>query len=460
MTETTQAPLLTSPHIDTRWRFSADKSSNLASSIFIASGVLWLLIGTLLSLIAQFKLINPDFLADWRWLTYGRVQPMAQNAFIFGWLSLAGMGVMTWLWARLLKTKIKAQLLLVSGALLWNLGVAVGLLGIMTGFSRGIEWLDMPLVAYVILLLSVPPVLQSMYYTLKSCQVKSYYISVWYLGAAALWFFLILATTLLPTQTGIASATYGAWFGHNLVGLWVLPIALAAGYYLVPKLTGRPVYSQHLAPFGFWTFALFMCWSSADQLIGSPIPQWLSILSIAFSLLMLIPVSVITLNLLMGMRSIDRSKSVDPASKFVMFAVISFALYGLLDGLHPLRWWNEITQFTLFQSAHTQLGIYAFASMMLFGAIYYAMPRMSGKSWLHPGLINIQYLLCAAGIGLFVLANWFGGVFQGTALMDAATPAQDAISGIWLLIGMLGTLAMAAGHLLFAYLFYGSLARK
>ncbi len=349
-------------------------------------------------LVTQFKLLNPDWLADWRWLTYGRVYPMAQNAFVYGWLSMAGMGILTWLWARLMQTQVKAQLLLVSGAMLWNLGVTVGLLGLMTGFSRGIEWLDMPLVSYMMLFLAVPPVLQSMYYTAKAGS-RAHYVSAWYLGAAAIWFFLLLASTLMPAQTGISSATYAAWFGHNLIGLWVMPVALATGYYLIPKLTGRPVYSQHLAHFGFWTFALFMCWSSADQLIGSPIPQWLAVISIAFSFLMLVPVSVITVNFLLSFKGLDRRASENSAARFVYFSAVSFALYGLLDALQPLRWWNEITQFTLFQSAHVQLGLYAFASMMAFGAIYFIMPRISGKPWSKPAMISTHYLLSAVGIG-------------------------------------------------------------
>ncbi len=457
VTETSSTVTQTISKKETRWRFSADKSANLASTVFVASGVLWLLVSTLLTLIAQFKLLNPDWLGNWRWLTYGRVYPMAQNAFVYGWLSMAGLGILNWLWARLMQTRVKAQLLLVSGAMLWNLGVAIGIIGLMTGFSRGIEFLDMPLLAYVTMLFAVPPVLQSMYHTVKACKTPHSYVASWYAGAAAIWLLLMLVSTLLPFEPGIASATYGAWYGHSVIGLWILPVALATAYYLVPKLTGRPVYSQHLALFGFWTYALFTSWSSADQLVGSPSPQWLAILSIGFSFLMLIPVSVITVNLVLSFKGTNRANG-DIASRFALFAVVSFALYGLLDALHPLRWWNEITQFTLFQSAHLQLGIYAFASMMAFGAIYYMMPRLTKRSWSNPGIIKFHYWLSAVGIGLFVIGHWFGGVFQGTALMNAATPAQEAIPSFWLWLGALGTLGLTVGHLLFAYLFYGHLA--
>ena len=458
VSETSSSTAKTISQKDTRWRFSADKSANMASTVFVASGVLWLLVSTLLTLMAQFKLLNPGWLADWRWLTYGRIYPMAQNAFVYGWLSMAGMGILTWLWARLMQTKVKGALLLVSGAMLWNLGLTLGLIGLMTGFSRGIELLDMPLVAYVIMLFAVPPVLQSMYFTAKSCNVEKEYISAWYAAAAVIWLVLLLVSTLIPMQTGIASATFSAWFSHNMIGLWVLSIAIATGYYLIPKLTGKPVYSQHLAKFGFWTFALFMCWSSADQLIGSPIPQWLAILSIAFSFLMLIPVSVISVNLVLGLRK-GSQKSSDPTTRFVFFAVVSFALYGLLDAIHPLRWWNEITQFTLSQSAHLQLGIYAFASMMAFGAIYFMMPRLTKRTWANPGMINFHYLLSAAGIVLLVVSYWLGGFFQGQALMDATVPMPETMSSFWLGIGILGTLSLTVGHLIFAYLFYGHLAQ-
>ena len=42
---------------------------------------------------------------------------------------------------------------------------------------------------------------------------------------------------------------------HNALGLWFTPIGLAAGYYFIPKVIGRPIYSYYLSLFGFWALA-------------------------------------------------------------------------------------------------------------------------------------------------------------------------------------------------------------
>src|SRR3954465_14622767 len=77
----------------------------------------WLLISTLLGFIASMKLHSPDFLGNISFLTYGRVYTAFTNAFIYGWCSLAGMGVAVWLMARLCRVSVRAPGVLAFGAL-------------------------------------------------------------------------------------------------------------------------------------------------------------------------------------------------------------------------------------------------------------------------------------------------------------------------------------------------------
>jgi len=64
------------------------------------------------------------------------------------------------------------------------------------------------------------------------------------------------------------------------VSLWLLPIALAAAYYLVPKLSGRTLNNYHYAPHGFWTLIFFAAWNGARHLVGGPVPAWIPTLAI------------------------------------------------------------------------------------------------------------------------------------------------------------------------------------
>src|SRR4051794_1957011 len=77
-----------------------DASTRGPVLVLFATAVGWLLVATLLGLITAIKLHNPEFLADIPFLTYGRVAAASENAFLYGWCSLAGMGVAIWLIAR------------------------------------------------------------------------------------------------------------------------------------------------------------------------------------------------------------------------------------------------------------------------------------------------------------------------------------------------------------------------
>jgi cytochrome c oxidase cbb3-type subunit 1 len=427
--------------------------------LFIVSGGLWLLIASLLTLIVHIKLLAPDWLGGWRWLTYGRVYPMAQNAFVYGWLSNAGLGVLLWIWARLMKSGIHWKpFLLVSGGL-WNTGVALGLVGIMTGFSRGTLWLDMPMLTTAMLLLGALSFSASLFKTWLDAPYRNLYVSVWYLGASLIWLPALLFTTLLPLDSGLAGALYTTWFGHSMLYLWILPVGLGAVYYLIPRTTGKPIFSYPLSLPGFMAYALFACWSSASPLIGGPAPFWLTSTSIAFSLMMLIPVSIIAFNVLKSLR-VQNARAARPDSvRFFRFGAISFTVFGVLASLAALRSLNRFTQFTFFEEAIVQLGLYGFASMVAFGSAYYILQHFTGRVASQSNIIRFHFLLAAIGLALFLLANVANGLSQGAAFLNADVPLTESLGTTWVWLSLLGVLVLSTGHLLFGYMLFNALKK-
>src|SRR5436190_5777954 len=67
----------------------------------IGSGLVWLVVSGVLSLIASLQLHSPAFLSDCPWFTYGHTQAMAETAFVYGWLANAGLAAVTWILGRL-----------------------------------------------------------------------------------------------------------------------------------------------------------------------------------------------------------------------------------------------------------------------------------------------------------------------------------------------------------------------
>src|SRR5205814_5973445 len=104
----------------------------------------WLLVGTVLAVIASYKMYTPEFLADYPWLTFGRVRPAHMNAVAFGWVSLSSFGILLWLMARLSRAPILYPGLLITGGIIWNVGVLIGIIAILAVGGSSIEWLELP----------------------------------------------------------------------------------------------------------------------------------------------------------------------------------------------------------------------------------------------------------------------------------------------------------------------------
>jgi len=447
---------------DTRWRRVVDASTSGPVIGFVVSATIWLLIGSLLALVASLKFQFPDWLAQQPWLTFGRVRPAHLNTMIYGWISMAGVGVGTWLWARLLKTELRGQWMLYTSIGLWNVGMVIGTIGILAGYSRAIEWVEMPYAAFAFIVPSLLLVVGSFIQTLWHRHVQHLYISVWYLGASILWGPFLVVAFLLPIYSGVPEATANWWYAHNILGLWITPPGLAAAYYFIPKVIGRPVYSYHLSYLGFWTLALFYNWAGVHHLVGGPVPQWLETVSIVFSAMMIIPVVVVAVNHHMTIVGHFRKLKYSPTLRFVVFGAMSYTVVSLQGSLQSFRYWQEVTHFTHYTIAHSHLGVYAFATMIAFGAIYYIMPRVTEWEWGSPRLVSLHFWTTGLGVGAYFTALTIGGVLQGLQMLDPDVAFLTIVENTkpWLVVRSVSGTLMTIGHVVFAYLLFRIVTRS
>src|SRR5271157_2267011 len=80
---------------------SIDASLRVPLLALFGGAAFWLVVSSVLAMIASIKFHAPDFLANCPWQTYGRVQPAADNALLYGFCIPAALGVMLWIFARL-----------------------------------------------------------------------------------------------------------------------------------------------------------------------------------------------------------------------------------------------------------------------------------------------------------------------------------------------------------------------
>ncbi|WP_094551516.1 cbb3-type cytochrome c oxidase subunit I [Rubricoccus marinus] len=444
------------------WRRDVDRHVRTPVVAFTLTAVFWLLVGTTFALIASFKFQYPDWMGETAAMTFGRVRPAHLNTMIWGWISPAGVAIAVWLWGRLLKTEVRHVWALNVSWVLWNIGVTVGTVGILAGYSQGIEWVEMPLAAFVFLVPALLLVAYSLLSTLRHRRVAHLYISVWYIGASLLWTPVLIVAILLPIYSGVPHATANWWFAHNILGLWLTPIGLGAAYYLIPKVVGRPIYSYHLSYLGFWTLALFYNWAGVHHLVGGPPPQWVVTVSIVFSVMMIIPVIIVGLN--HHMTAFPRIKRViwSPTLRFVVFGAVSYTVVSLQGAMQALRFWQEVTHFTHYTIAHSHIGVYAFVTMIAYGALYYLLPRVTGWEWKSKRLISLHFWTTAVGISLYIVGLTAGGVLQGFLMNNPDVPFMEIVETMkpFLWSRSIAGVLMTVGHLAFAYLVWEIVRKK
>jgi cytochrome c oxidase cbb3-type subunit 1 len=444
-------------------REAADRSSAFPAFALIASAVVWLLVASAAGLLGSLKLHWPDWLTQQAWLTFGRVRTLHLNAVAYGWAPLGLLGVAVWLLPRLLRTPLVGGRLVIVGALVWNAALVAGLGGIAVGINTGMEWLEIPwqigaLFAVGGMLIGLPMALM-----LQRRRVQHLYVSVWYMGAALFWFPTLYIVAKVPgVHFGVEQATMNWWFGHNVLGLFYTPLSIACIYYFLPKVIGQPVRSYNLSLLGFWTLAFFYGQVGAHHLIGGPIPEWLITLSIVQSVMMIIPVAAFSTNVHLTLKGHFGKLKRSHVLRFITFGAVMYTLASLQGSFEALRSVNAITHFTHFTVAHAHIGMYGFVSMVIFGGVYFALPRILDTAWPKPALIGLHFWLVVAGFCIYIAALSTGGLLQGLALLDGARPFMDSVTVTlpWLQGRSIGGLLMTTGHLVFATHFAMIVARS
>ena len=433
-----------------------DASAKWPVLVFLLSSLIWLLVGTGFALISSIKLQTPDFLGDQEWLTFGRARTAHLNSVVYGWSVNVAFAVAFWLMARLSRAKLRHPGLLVIAACFWSLGVTIGIGGILSGDSTSIEWLEIPPYATPLLFVAYALVAVWAIITFRFRRSEHIYVSQLYLLAALFWFPWLYSIAqimlIFAPVRGTVQALVNWWFAHNVLGLWFTPIGLAAAYYFIPKVLGKPIHSYYLSVLGFWSLAIFYNWAGVHHLIGGPVPAWVISAGIAASLMMVIPVTVTAINHHLTMVGSFGALRSSPTLRFVVFGAVNYTLVSLTGSAMAVRSFNETTHFTHFTVAHAHHGMYAFFTMVMFGAVYYILPRILLKEWPSAALIRTHFWAVAIGIMIYWVDLSIGGWIQGMEMNDANIAFLDVVQHTipWLFVRSVSGIIITIGHLAFA----------
>ncbi|HEY4416598.1 MAG TPA: cbb3-type cytochrome c oxidase subunit I [Verrucomicrobiae bacterium] len=422
-----------------------DASCRVPLLALFGGAALWLVVGLVLALIASIKFHQPEFLVNCSLLTYGRVQAAANDLILYGFAIPAGLGVMLWIFARLSQAELILPLVPVVAANIWHAGVFIGLVAILIGETSGFAWLEFPRASFALMLAAFILIALSAAGTFGQRRERELYPSHWFLLAALLWFPWIYSTAniflLIWPVRGVAQAVINWWYVNNLIFVWLTLVGLGVAFYFLPKLGGKPLHSRFYAQFAFWTLTLFGTFLGIPQ--GAPVPAWFPAASTLASVLLIIPLIAVAIIFVKTVCGAGANCKGGPFCQ-VKFGTVVFLLSGLMLIAISCPHFSQITRYTWFETAQTQLQIFGFFAIVILAGANEILPRIMASALPFPKFVRVQHWCFMLGTLLLVGSLAVSGIEQGLNNYSFAT-ALPALR-----ISTLGLFLLLIGSLLFA----------
>jgi len=422
-------------------------------SFLIASGLVWLVLSGLLALLNLLQAHTPSILAHCPVFTYGRVHAMAETAFLYGWAGNAGLAVGLWLLGRLGGNPLRSLNWVAVGGVFWNLGTLAGVVSIAAGEATSISYLQAPRGLQPLMLVAFGAIAMPGILAWLGRRQQATFAGQWYaVGALFLfpWLFSAAQVVLLWIEPrGVLQAIVDGWFVQSTWSLWLAPVALAAAYYLVPKISGKVIPGYDFAPVAFWTLIVIGGWTGGRHLIGGPVPAWIPSIAIVAAVLLTFHYVVVLLNL---RRAFAGGST---ALRFVAFGLLAYVLGGIVDAVVSFRSIAVLTEFTWFTQAQSQLALYGAFSLTIFGAIYFLAPRLAGRAWPSSPLLRAHFAATIIGTIGLVAGLAVAGLTQGRALAEANVAFADIAAGsrVWIELAIASQALLVVGNALLAFHF-------
>ena len=394
---------------------------------YFLSSACWLVVGTVGGFIGAIELVAPDLLGNIPWLVFGRIRQVHTNVNMFGFVGTGLLGAAHYLVPTLLRTSLYSERLGRLTLWLWNLAIVAGVITLSMGYTQNREYAEFiwPIDIGVLIVLAL--IFCNFFQTLRRRTENLLYVSVWYIfGAVIFTFFTYFFGNAVwnpdtGSITGIPDAILAWFYGHNVLGFFFTPLAVASAYYIVPIACRTPLYSHTLSLIGFWSILLLYSHIGTHHLIQAPAPTWLKVVAITGSVGMVVPVMTVLVNLWLTMKDRLGFLISDIGGKFVLAGTVWYLLTCLQGPLQSLPYIQRLTHFTNWVIAHAHMGVFGFSGTITFGAIYFILPRITGKPIYSRRLADLQYWLFLIGmIGFFTVLTT-AGLIQGNGWLNGET---------------------------------------
>ncbi|MBL7863519.1 MAG: cytochrome-c oxidase, cbb3-type subunit I [Cyclobacteriaceae bacterium] len=400
-------------------KFSYD---NKIVKAFIIATVIFGLVGMLVGLTAAIQLFYPIVNFDLPYTTFGRIRPLHTNAIIFAFVGNAMFAGVYYSMQRLLKTRMFSDGLSWIHFWGWQSIIVAAAITLPLGFTTSKEYAELEWPIDIAITLIWVVFGWNMIGTILRRRERHMYVAIWFYIATFVTVAVLhvvnsfaVPVTWMKSYSfyaGVQDALVQWWYGHNAVAFFLTTPFLGLMYYFLPKAANRPVYSYRLSIVHFWSLIFIYIWAGPHHLLYTALPDWAQSLGTVFSIMLIAPSWGGMLNGLMTLRGAwDRVRE-NPVLKFMVVAVTAYGMATLEGPLLSLKNINAITHFTDWIVAHVHVGGLGWNGFLIFGILYWVVPRMWATNLYSTRLANVHFWLGTLGIIFYALPMYVAGVVQ------------------------------------------------
>lgn len=384
-----------------------------AAKYAIVSSTVWFIVGLALALLLAVKLAFPEVLTSFPWLSYGRLAAAETAVMTWGVLFTGFVGAIFAVVPRVTKTKLWSERIGAQTIFLHDQVVLAGVVLLLLGRTQGIPGTELPWPIDLLLLNVMLMVAQNVFATVARRNERRLAVPLWYYLAALI---------VLPVTYGFGNLAAPWYLGVNqqiVAGFGVAGTAaglvlmgVGTAYFVLPRATDLPIYSDRLALMGFWSFVFAAPFVGQTWGILGPGQDHLETVAITFAVWLVVPALCVATNLLGTVSDSWESVRKEPSVRFVLGGTFFLFIGSLLFAVGSLRTVQNVVGLTTWQIG-TQTAIAGGLGMFVVAIVYHLFPRIIGRVLFSVRWAVWQFWLTTIGLATVVTALCVAGVLQG-----------------------------------------------
>ncbi|MDP1663060.1 MAG: cytochrome-c oxidase, cbb3-type subunit I [Phycisphaerales bacterium] len=406
---------------------------------FMLMTLVWGLVAFLVGIIIAVQLAFPAANLGLSFTSFGRLRPLHTNAAIFAFAGNAIFAAIYYSTQRLCKARMFSDRLSWLHFWGWQAVIVSAALTLPLGITQGKEYaeLEWP-IDLLIAVVWVGFFGVNFFGTLARRRERHMYVALWFYIATIvtvavlhvfnnIWVpvgFVHLLNTgeflsaevfmkSYPVYAGVQDAFMQWWYGHNAVAFFLTTPFLGMMYYFMPKAANRPVFSYRLSIIHFRSLVFMYIWAGPHHLHYTALPGWASTLGMLFSVMLWMPSWGGGINGLLTLRGAWGRVTADPVLKFFVVGVTFYMMSTFEGPMLSIKTINALSHYTDWTVAHVHGGTLGWNGFMVFGMIYYLMPRLFQTQVYSQRLVGAHFWIATIGILLYVIPIYVAGLTQG-----------------------------------------------